>query len=145
MLNLSAADYCRDFYCKVNLHFTSRNAIQVDISDMHQRLYLIMFSSIEGDNNYSKEMGLLLCITQNINFSGQTKILKNKILQLLKMRLNTQSAKLPLCLLPAHPEMGCNLPLYMDKRSGVIHRKKSIFERYLFLECCPQSHAKFNC
>lgn len=89
MLNLSAADYCRVFYCKVNLHFTSRNAIQVDVSDMHQRLYLMMFSSIESDNNYRKEIGLFLCMSQNINFSGQTKILKNKTLKFLKMRLNT--------------------------------------------------------
>lgn len=106
MLNLSAADFCRGFYCKVNLHFTSWNAIQVDVSDMHQRLYLIMFSSIKGDNNYRKEIGLILCITQSISFSGQTKIPKNKILKLLKMRLNTQSANFPLCLLPVHPEMG---------------------------------------
>lgn len=84
---------------------------------MHQRLYLIMFSSIEGDNNYRKEIGLLLCMSQNINLSGQTKILKNKILKLLEMRLNTQSAKFPLCLLPAHPEVDCNLLLYMDKKN----------------------------
>lgn len=68
MLDLSAADYCRDFYCKENLHFTNG-----DVSDMHQRLYLIMFSSIEVYNNYSKEIGLPLCISQNINFSGKSR------------------------------------------------------------------------
>lgn len=140
MLNLSAADYCRDFYCKINMQFTNRNAVQVDVSDMHQRLYLIMFSSIEGDNNYRKEMGLLLCISQNINFSGQTKILKNKILKLLKMRLNTQSAKFLLCLLPPHPEIGYNLLLYMDKKSEEQgnSQKKKIYLQNTF--SCSVAH-----
>lgn len=70
---------------------------------MHQGLYLIMFLSIEGDNEYRKELGLLLCTSQNINFFGEIEILKNKILKWLKMRLKTQSAKFPLCLLPCSP------------------------------------------
>lgn len=70
---------------------------------MHQGLHLIMFPSTEGDNEYRKELGLLLCTSQNINFFGRIEILKNKILKLLKMRLNTQSAKFPLCLLTCSP------------------------------------------
>lgn len=50
-----------------------------------------MFLSIEGDNEYWKELGLLLCTSQNINFFGEIEILKNKILKWLKMRLKTQS------------------------------------------------------
>lgn len=62
-----------------------------------------MFPSIEGDSEYRKELGCAQKQTQNINFFGQIVFLKDKTLKLLKMRLNTQLAKFPLCLLTCSP------------------------------------------